>query len=67
VELLRVAHAGEERTQVLRGLVQVACVYAHVELRQVEPEELDPLPERGQPAIGDPRRAVRAQAAVDDL
>ena len=38
---------------------------AHVELRQVEPEELHPAPERRQPPVGDPCRTVLAQARVD--
>jgi hypothetical protein len=49
----------------LRPGVELVGVQAHVELREVEAEQLDPAPERGQPSVRHALRPVRAQARVD--
>ena len=58
---------GERSARRRRRPREITRVQSHVELGQVEPEHLDPAPERRQPAVREPRAAVRAQAAVDDL
>src|SRR5438105_3375118 len=41
-------------------------VQPDVELREVEPEDLDAPPEIGQTAVGDPGSPIRPQAAVEN-
>src|SRR5712675_1901186 len=43
----------------------VVPVHAHVELREMEAEELDPPPQSGEPAVGDPGAAIRAKAPIE--
>ena len=57
-----VGHAADA----LVGIDEVARVRAHIELREVQPEDLDAAPQRGKRAVGDASAAVRAQAPVDD-
>jgi hypothetical protein len=47
-------------------LDEVARVRAHVELGEMQAEELDPAAQRRECPVGDARTAVRAQAPVDD-
>ena len=61
------AAAANVCARALVGCREVARVHAHVELREVEAEELDAAAQRGEAAVGDPRAAVRAQAAVDHV
>ena len=50
-----------------RLALAAACVHAQVERRHVQAEQLEAAPERGEPAVGDPRAAVAAQARVDKV
>ena len=59
---------GREGAPRLRGrAAELLGVQPDVELRQMEPEELDPAAEGGQPSVGEPCAPVRPQAAVDDV
>ena len=49
----------------LVGRVHLVCVQAHVELREVEAEQLDPALERGEPPPRHARRAGGVEAAAD--
>ena len=42
-------------------------MHAHLDVGEVEAEELDAAAQRRERAVGDARAAVRAQAAVDDV
>ena len=59
---------GRERLDEPRvALAHRAGVRPQVELRQVQPEDLDPAPQRRKPAVGDACAAVRPQARVEQL
>ena len=60
-------HRAKRLAHALARLGEVRRVQPHVELRQVEAEHLDARPQVGEPAVGDPLPAVRAQAAVDEV
>ena len=49
------------------ALVVLARVNTYIELREVEPEQLDAAAQRGERAVGDPGAAVRTQAAVEHV
>ena len=63
----RVAHGAERRVRALVGRRQLVRVQAHVELRDVEAEQLDAPAQVGERPVGDARAAVGAQARVHQL
>ena len=60
----RFGSAVEQPADALVGLVRV---YAHVELREVQAEDLDAAAQRGERTICDPRTTVGAEAAIEQL
>ena len=52
--------------QAAHALLAVASVDADVELREVEAEDLDPPPQRGEAAVGDPGAAVARRLRSSD-
>ena len=63
----RLAHGAERRVRALVRRLELVRVQAHVELRDVEAEQLDAPAQVGQRAVGDARAAVGAQARVHQL
>ena len=55
----------EEPADARLGIDEVARVHADVEPGEVQPEDLHAPAQRGERPVGDPRAAVRAQAAVE--
>ena len=62
-----VADGAERRVCALVRLGELVRVQAHVELRDVEPEQLDAPPQIGEVPVGDARPAVGTQARVHQL
>ena len=65
VALLQAAGSAQRLHELRVALTHGTCVCPEVELRQVQAEDLDAAPERRESAVGDPRAAVGAQAAIE--
>ena len=59
------ARCGSSVEKAADALFRLVRMHAHIELCEVQAEDLDAATQRGERTIGDPRTAVGAETAIE--